>query len=227
MKKQTVFFYLLALMVFWSFPEHLFCEYPQKQGQNGLSDTTSQNRTQHYVQNLETEMGYMKQKIENQEATIDTLRQEIVTLIKATKELNSKSHDSQDSKIAKLEKNIEKLLADMKQFKTHANETTESLASTQKNIQSQAEQNKQQSEQVQALETAMKSLVKALQHKGASPKESISSTGQYRVKSGDSIAKIAKELKCSSKELKELNGLQSDKITIGQELQIPQAKSIQ
>lgn len=243
MKRLTVFFSFLSFLVFWTFPEHLFCEYSQKQGLGEL-EAASQSRVgprvEHHIHNLETEMGYMKQKIENQEATIDTLRQEIVNLIKATKELNAKSHTAQDAKIAKLEKNIEKLLTDIKQFKTHANETADALADAQKNIQTQTNLHTQQSEQVQALEAAMKSLVKALQNKdrdkdkGFSTKESSnqvsslgSSLGRYRVKSGDSLAKIAKELKVSTKELKELNGLQSDKITIGQELQIPQLKSIQ
>mgnify|MGYP003393985149 CR=1 FL=1 len=52
-------------------------------------------------------------------------------------------------------------------------------------------------------------------------------SNHYCVKSGDTLAKIAKEFKTSSQKLKELNGLKSDKITTGQRLIVPNSEVVQ
>ncbi|MDB6081341.1 MAG: hypothetical protein JWO53_613 [Chlamydiia bacterium] len=181
------------------------------------------NRLQHSIENHEAEISYLKQKIENQEAIIETLREEVSSLIKATKELSAKSQSAQDAKLSKLEKNLEKLVADMKQFKTHANENAELIEELQKTSRNQAAANKLQENQLEALETALKSLAKAMQTTLSIPKESAAHTSgsTYRVKNGDSLAKIAKEHNTTTRELKQVNGLQSDKIVTGQELKIP------
>ena len=44
----------------------------------------------------------------------------------------------------------------------------------------------------------------------------------YKVKSGDSLEKIAKNHRCSVEKIKKLNGLNNDLIVVGQELKIPQ-----
>ena len=184
-------------------------------------------RLQHQIHNLETEISCLKQKIENQEATVESQRAEISALIKATKELNAKSHDTQDAKLTKLEKSIEKLVADMQQFKTHANATTDTVAQIQKTLREQEEESRFKSERLQELEAACKSLAKALQNKISQAKDAIGTlvddkvSNVYRVRSGDTLDKIAKENRTSARAIREENGLSSDKITVGQNLKIP------
>ncbi len=238
MNKQNVACLFLAIMVFTSHSKHLLSE----QAVNRPAETpiSCLQKMVHNVHNLETELGYLKQKIDNQETKIESLRDEVVALLKATKELNTKSQDTQSERLAKLEKNFEKLITDMKQFKTHANETADAIAAAQKSLQEQVEQNKLQGKQMQDMESATKSLVKAMQNKISQAKESFNSltdsttekpttsqSNHYYVKSGDTLAKIAKEFKTSSQKLKELNGLKSDKITTGQQLLLPNSEVVQ
>jgi len=188
------------------------------------SETATAPKMQHTISNLETELSYLKQKIDNQETTIETLRQEISALISATKELAKASQSSQEAKIAKLEKNIEKLIADVKQFKSNANENAELITQTQKSVQKQSEVTKLQEKEMHDVQAALQSLAKAMRASIETTK-SVATDGpsnRYRVKSGDSLAKIAKEQGTSAQALKELNGLQSDKIIAGQELKISQ-----
>jgi len=236
MRAFTILYLLLTPLLLTTPSKHLFSE--QATSKPPETPVSCLQKMVHNVHNLETELGYLKQKIENQESTIDSLREEVVSLIKATKELNSKSHDVQSERLAKLEKNLEKLTSDMKLFKTHANETAEAIATAQKSLQEQMEHNKLQGKQMQDMESATKSLVKAMQSKLSQAKESFSALGDssseasalnshYRVKSGDTLAKIAKEFKISSQKIKELNGLKSDKITVGQQLLIPNSEVVQ
>ena len=157
-------------MVFTGSSPHLLAE--QIANKPAETPLSCLQKMVHNVHNLETEMGYLRQKIDNQETTVDSLREEVVALLKATKELNTKSHDAQSERLAKLEKNFEKLIADMKQFKTHANETAEAITAAQKSLQEQMEQNKLQGKQMQDMEAATKSLVKAMQSKISQAKDS-------------------------------------------------------
>ena len=217
--KYTFLILTLTSLLCWQNPTHLCSE------QTSLPPSLP--RLQHQIQNLEAEISRLQQKIENQEATVESQRQEISALIKATKELNAKSHDTQDAKLAKLEKSIEKLVADMQQFKTHANTTADTVAHVQKTLREQEEESKSKTERLQELEAACKSLAKALQNKISQAKDAIGTLvddkacSLYRVRSGDTLDKIAKDHKTSARAIREENGLSSDKITVGQNLKIP------
>lgn len=175
-------------------------------------------RERQSVQNFESELSYLKQKVDNQEDRIESLREEIAKLVKATKELTASQASSTDAKVQKVEKNLEKLVSDMKQFKTHANESNELIKELQKAV-AQAQANGElHSRQVEGLETALKSLTKAMQ---ADVKSSNQSRSCYRVKKGDTLEKIAKEFQTTASAIKELNGLSSNTIRLDQELKIP------
>lgn len=180
-------------------------------------------RFDHAISNLETEVAYLKQKIENQESRLDTMHKEVKNLLQATKEASQKSITSQEGKIEKTEKALEKLLADVKAIKAHANEMSDSLAEFQKNSTLQKEGI---DHQLKELEASIKNLAKAMQTNiQALVKEEPqkkSTELSYRVKNGDSLAKIAKNFNISMNSLKEYNSLESNKIVIGQELKIPQ-----
>jgi len=143
------------------------------------------------------------------------LRQEIATLVGATREAGSRSSSSQDAK-------IEKLAADLKQFQNHSNSLGEAIAKIHEALASQKEAFSGQAKEVSELESALKNLAKAIgSNIATAPKESPAKT-TYRVRPGDSLAKIAKELKTTQVALKECNNLSSDKIFPGQELRVPE-----
>lgn len=173
------------------------------------------------VQNLETELNYLKQRISNQETTIDHLRDEVSSLLKAMKEVQAKSHETQDGRLNKMEKSLDKVVQDLKQFKTHSNETNALIDDVKKALSKQGQISDLQNKELKDFEKALKSLAQAMQKNIGLSSFKSSSDGSYRVQSGDTLEKIAKDLKVSISELKAVNSLKSDKIQVGQELRIP------
>lgn len=200
--KRALFLFAMS----WLMPGHILLAEPVSFNSVPLA---------HHVSNLETEVAYLKQKCDNQDRTIDALRDELATVTKAINALkNAAKHDE---KLAKIEQNIQKLVADIQKFKTHANEANSAISSTQNSLSHQKEQYKIYDEQIKNLQSALKSLAAAMQMK----KPQTASGEKYCVKRGDTLEKIAKNHKISVKELKEANTLQSDTLRVGQQLQIP------
>jgi len=61
--------------------------------------------------------------------------------------------------------------------------------------------------------------------KQKSEKIKIASSGQYKVKKGETILMIARRYEISSAQIKEINNLKTDKILVGQILKLPQKKT--
>ena len=116
------------------------------------------------------------------------------------------------SKIALLEKTVDKMTADLKSLMTYANQTTASLSQYRDQI---LEIDHKLSE-VSKLRSTLTEMSKAYSAPQPSTPEKT-----YRVKSGDSLEKIARKFQTTSEALKKENQLTSDKIVIGQELSIP------
>jgi LysM repeat protein len=193
---------------------------------------SSLERTLHNIkysqETLEQELARLDQKIQNQDLVLESTRDEVTSLLKACRESQKSLSSSQDSRLKALDKNIEKLIQDLKQFKTHANETSTFQSGLQKKLQGIDEIVRLQGEQLQDLEKAMRSLALAISSKPlADTKNDKKEQGTankvktYRVKSGDSLEKIAKDQGITVQALKEINALPNDKIISGQELKIP------
>lgn len=76
----------------------------------------------------------------------------------------------------------------------------------------------QQTRNLENMQKALSSLIEAIQGKDA---PSTNGKQIYRVKSGDSLEKIAKQNHTTIKKLKELNNLTGDQIIIGQKIELP------
>jgi LysM repeat protein len=170
----------------------------------------------HEVNNHETEIRMAEERSNNQEATISSMRQQLLDSTQSNKELLKGNTTSIDGKIANIETINKGLIGDLGQLKTHANDTSTVLAEYKKKIAELEKTVSQLSQNIEHLQTALRSLTEAV----AGP-STVDSGKIYRVKSGDSLEKIARAHNTTIKAIKELNKLSHDRIVIGQTLQIP------
>jgi len=178
----------------------------------------------HELGNHEAEIRMAEERVDNQEATISSLRQQVLDSNQANKDLLKGSSVNLDNRLANMETSNKGFVADLRQLKTHANDTTEALNQYKQRIAELEKVINQQSQNIESLQAALRSLSDVLLAKEGSSSATAGSSDSgknYKVKSGDSLDKIAKNNGTSIKAIKELNNLSNDKIVIGQTLQLP------
>lgn len=148
------------------------------------------------VQNLQSELHMVFERMETQEKLIDVLRQEIELTLSSTKGNSS----NLSTKFTELDLATKAVSKDILSLRDHFNTLSKDL--------------EKQGKTIKQLEVAMKALVEAI-----SPDKALA--GSYKVKSGDSLEKIAKEHGTTPKAIKDLNSLQKDTIYVGQHLVLP------
>lgn len=192
-----------------------------KQVQEGVSAVRLQ------VQNQQVEFRILEEKLHTHEEMIETLRDQITDAGQANRNIIKDTNADLEMKIGSLETTTKGLIADLKQLKNHANESSAALAQANQQIAVLQETIKVQNQNLDSLQAAIKALADALQVKVTGPK-AVAATAPadgnskvYRVKSGDSLEKIARANQTTIQALKELNGLSNDRITVGQSLQLP------
>jgi LysM repeat protein len=170
---------------------------------------------------------------------IDELRMELADLkhtLKATQvefsllEEKVKSTDKSDNKLkeinahlALLEKKItqlsqvqDKTLSDLRQLSSHANQSSAAFNQFQQKLSDYEHEIQGQNrklDEVNKLKGTLTSISKAMSPKPAQK--------THKVKAGETLEKIARLYNVKSQTLKKLNGFESDRIAIGQEIQIP------
>lgn len=186
----------------------------------------------HQLDNHETEIRMYDEKLSNLEAIIEGVRDQLNDSSKAHKEQLKGNSATLEGKIGGLETTSKALVNDMRQFKTHADETSSALTQAQQKITDLEKVIERQHQDIEHLQTAMKSLMQVLQGgdfstttaKGqdspSSPPPAYSGI-TYRVKAGDSLEKIARSHQTTIQAIKDLNGLATDKIVVGKLLLIP------
>lgn len=206
------------LIFLWVYAGSLRAEAPaSSQSASSQSVQRTLQNMSYSINNQDQEIAHLKQKIANQEAVLDSMHTEVTSLIKAAKDSQKSTSSQVDTRLKSMEKNIDKLLADLKQFKKHANESSTSLSQIQKKLSEQEEISSLQAQQIKDLEAALRSLAGALQTKSQDKPKS----GEYRVKAGDTLEKIAKDSGTSIESIKKENNLTKDTIYPGQKLHIP------
>lgn len=172
------------------------------------------DKLRHEVSNHETEIHMAEERSNNQETTIASLRQQLLDATQANKEMFKGGTANVEGKVTGLESINKGIIADISQLKTHANDSSTALAQYKQKI-SELEKNiAQLSQNIEHLQTALRSLTEALGGSVADGKA-------YKVKTGDSLEKIAKAHGTTIKAIKELNNLSKDRIVVGQTLQMP------
>jgi LysM repeat protein len=126
-----------------------------------------------------------------------------------------------EKKLAQIEKVQERLVVDIKQLSNLANQTSSALNQYKEKCTQLENELGVQSErlgEVSKLKSTLSSLSQAINQNAPAVSES---GKKIKVKSGDSLERIAKAHHTTPRAIKELNRLSSDQITIGQELKIP------
>lgn len=146
----------------------------------------------HQVANHESEIRVFEERFKSQEEIIDALSAQFKDSVKTVKANSTTSNQDLNQQLADSKKRIANL--------------EKSLEIQTKNLDN--------------MQKALTSLIEAIQGKEPSA-TTANSSKVYRVKSGDSLEKIAKQNHTTIKKLKELNNLTSDQIIIGQKIELP------
>lgn len=183
----------------------------------------------HEVNNHEAEIRIFDEKLRNLDTIIESLRDQLAESTRSHKDQLKGSSTSLETKIIALEALTKSLVSDLKQFKSHANESTIALGQYKQKITDLEKIVEQQNQNIDHLQAAMRALTDALQVKdtlsikGSSEKSDTPlGAGKYRVKNGDSLEKIARAHQTTVQVLKELNGMSNDKILVGKVLIVPE-----
>lgn len=176
--------------------------------------------------NCATEIQRLQERNDNLSERFEELQQEL-----------SKSKESANgnlqTRLAKLETTLQSLTEDVKAIKNHSNQTATALAQYRQSLTDLEKNSSSQRDNVVNLESAMHSLMDLYQPKGSSISKAIAAVNDtsiaaspvkrsYKVKSGDTLDKIARENKTTVQELKRCNQLKKDDlIIVDQELALP------
>ena len=166
----------------------------------------------HDLNTYEIEHHVLEGKHIDQEQTILSLKQQ-VTELKSGK-LDSFLQELQilEKKLLQLSKKQEKMVADIRQLSSHANDTTTALSQYKDKIDQFEKSILVQNQQIGDMTKLKDGLTKLSQ---------FDSLKTYSVKSGDSLEKIAREHGTDVEEIKKLNQMSSDLIVVDQQLYIP------
>jgi LysM repeat protein len=171
-----------------------------------LSDKVDDIQTE--VENHTTEIRIIEEKLNNQLLIMESIRDQLQETNKSQKDLVKNNSVSLENRILTLESSLKSISADLRQIQNHANETANALKQYKQKI-------AEQGDTIDTIQKAMKTLMEAMQVNVTA------TTKTYTVQSGDTLEKIAKRNKTTVREITSLNGLQNEKIFIGQTLKIP------
>jgi LysM repeat protein len=124
-----------------------------------------------------------------------------------------------EKRLANTEKTLEKMANELHSLTTHADQTSQSLASFKEKLvvcQNELAAHKQKIEGVTQLKATIGQISQVMNEQTASN----TATFSYRVKSGDTLEKIAKKHGLTLANLKRMNDISQDKILVGQELKV-------
>jgi LysM repeat protein len=176
----------------------------------------------HELDNHDSEIRMFQERVNNQEATLSSLRQQVLDANQAHKELVKGNSHSFEVKISSLEGTNKSLIADISQLKTHANESTAALAQYKQKISELEKIIASQTKSITGLQSALRSLTEAMQAgEGTVAESSAEGSKTYVIRPGDTLEKIAHAHNTTVKAIKELNQLNHDKIIVGKKIQIP------
>ena len=182
---------------------------------------TSLDALKHEVKNQDAELHMLEERTSNQAETIESLRKQVQDATQVNKDLVRTNTTSVEGRMASLEAVNKGFIADLQQLKTHANETAAVLAQYKQKLGELDKALNLHSQNMENLQSAMRALTDILQVKEGVVSGCEGSGNTYRIKSGDNLEKIARQHNTTVKAIRELNQMTTDRIVVGQTIQIP------
>lgn len=166
------------------------------------------------LNNQETALKTAEQKLESFDSVLEIMREQLESSL-SQQNIETKGHSqSMEMRIAALESLSKGLTADLKQLQTHANETATALKSVKQKLNDWDERLKLQNQNIENMQAALQNVLEAFHVK---PDQKF-----HKVKNGESLGTIAKKYGTSIQALKEINGMNSDKIVVDKTIKIPE-----
>ncbi len=190
---------LIITGIYLAASSQAFSYQPQPLQRGVYSVQDSMGEIRHDIDNHEAEIRMFEERLDTQETIIDSLRQQMLDASLNNRELLKGNSSTFESSLAKTSMEV-------KTLQNHFNESSKVLNLYKQKI--EALESK-----IDQMQTALQSVLNALNIG--------SSEESYAVKSGDSLDKIARRNNTTIQKIKDLNGLKSDRIFIGQQLKLP------
>ncbi len=170
----------------------------------------------HQINCFQAELQILDGRIKYNENALTAFKQEGFEAQKA--KLDQLSHQIQgmEKKWGSLEQNRGAALTELEQLSAHAAETTAAFTQFKQRLEELEKEllaGQRRFEELGKLKGNLETLAKSMRPQG------IAKT--HKVAPGDSLKKIAKAHQTTVEKVKKLNGLESDRIDVGQELKLP------
>lgn len=184
------------------------------------------------VRNHESEIRMYEEKLSTMENAIDSMRQQMTEANQVNKDIIKETATNSEMKVTGIDTTVKGMVADLRQLKSHANDSASALGQYKTKLLEMEKMMDAQSQNIESLQSALKSMMDAIQVRSssatmvasASDSGVITSSGgarSYRVRSGDSLGSIAHRQGTTVAAIKEANNMVSDKIVVGQNLRLP------
>ncbi len=178
---------------------------------------TNLDDSRHDLNCFHAEMQIVDSKLKHLEGAIDNLKHNYFDKLLSRCEQLSSQLANMEKKVKQAEKLQDIAKNDMKSLSYQSNETREALIQYKSKIGELEKEIKKQTDKFQEI-AKLRTMIKSLAGEmGRNEGNAIC----YKVKSGDSLEKIAKNYKTTVEMLKKVNNLDHDLIVVGQELKIP------
>jgi len=171
---------------------------------------TEVEEIKHDLNTCEIEHHVLEGKLIDQEQVMAALKQQVAELKQDQLESFTQELQNLDKKLTQVGKKQEKIITDIRQLSSHANETTTALSQYKDKIAQFEKAITTQKEQVQEIIKLKEGL-----------SQLTAAANTYTIKPNDSLEKIAREHNATIQEIKNLNNLSSDLIVVGQQIQLP------
>jgi LysM repeat protein len=173
------------------------------------------------LNNQQSELNSLRERLEIQEQIIDTVRADAERLKQRGRELLDSQSQTVSETVGALSDDRERFRQEILQLQQYSSSIKDVLEQHQARLQTFETAIEQQATTIKTMESMLQTLVDTLQGGKKTAPIAQGSDTIYRVVDGDSLGTIAKKHQVTVRRLKEANNLQSDKIIVGQKLAIP------
>ena len=170
----------------------------------------------HTLSNTQVEMQILEDRLRSHDTSLQNTKSQSYHLADGAEQKISMI----EKRLAQIEKMQDKIASEIKQLSSHANQTSTALTQHQtkmKDLELKASEQSKVIHDLSDLKGTLSSISQAIGKPSVGSKHATS----YRVKSGDTLEKIAKAHSTNVEAIKKHNQLSSTKIMIGQEIKIP------